>query len=83
MNYPELEKIQAVKETSQAIGEFLAWLSGQGIILGRFEAVDGLDGEWIMPIYRQNNQLLADYFNIDLNKVEKERMALIESLNTE
>ena len=68
---PELEKMQAVRDDSQKIGEFLGWLSGKDIELSIYDE----GAEEICPITQTPEQLLADYFEIDLAKCERERSA--------
>lgn len=36
-DYPEHDKLSKIKDRSQAIGEFLEWLSGQGVNLMRWQ----------------------------------------------
>lgn len=73
--YPECEKMAAIREKSQGIGEFLDWLSERGIILASYYEEAGLS-----PRHTNIEQLLAEYFNIDLNKVEKEKQAMLAEL---
>jgi hypothetical protein len=69
----EFEKLVAVKDQSQAIGEFLEALADQGILLCKFRR--GV-GEWV-PEHIPVNERLAAYFHIDLDKLEAERMAAL------
>ena len=73
---PELNKMQTVHDNSQLIGEFLGWLSGKDIELGIYDE----GAEEICPITQTPEQLLADYFEIDLAKCEKERQALLDAV---
>lgn len=74
-SYPECEKMRAVHEKSQAIGEFLDWLSERGIILASYYEEAGLSP------YRVNIvELLAEYFDIDLDKAEQEKRTILEEL---
>lgn len=80
---PELDKMLVVRVRSQAIGEFLEWLAdtkGYGI----YSEDDAEDQEGNMQrlYFRAPNteQLLAEYFEIDLKKVEKERRAILKEL---
>lgn len=120
-----LDKMHAVKDKSQSIGEFLdLFLPEQGITLCTFREAGNngepprrwkrgvkkakLDGlptsrrepriadvlnedaeqnpeycEWpdeYLPVHKSIEQLLADYFEIDLKVVENERRAILESL---
>lgn len=76
--YPECAKMAAVQDKSQAIGAFLDWLSEKGIVLASYYE------EAELSPYRTNiEQLLAEYFEIDLDKVDKEKQAMIEELRRE
>ena len=72
--YPECDKIVAVHDQSQKLGEFLDWLREQG-----WELCEIWDDGWY-PIHKPAEQLLAEFFGIDLNKVEAERRALLEAI---
>ncbi len=76
--YPEHEKLKNVEEESQRIGEFLDWLTHErGFVLaawGKFES-----------LYPQNytvEGLLADYYKIDLIKIEKEKRQMLEGMRS-
>lgn len=98
----ELEKLEAVSERSQSIGEFLDWLFdtkkyhvGKYLTDAEYESEDNVyfvDGlyekeqfkrheigkEELMSIHIDIEKLLAEFFEIDLVKVEEERK---ETLN--
>lgn len=93
----ELEKIVAVREQSQAIGEFLdlqtkyvlaEWVKctkelHSGGVLGDY-------GEWryeecqfdehLLAVKKSIHQILADYFEIDLDKAEEEQRQILNEL---
>jgi len=75
---PTLDRRSGVIEESNSIGRFLDWLSGQGIRLARYEKVEGLRDEWLMPIYEGPSALLHRYFDIDPNAEETELRALLD-----
>ncbi len=88
---PTIDKMRSVKDQSQTIGGFLAWLqSEQKVQLMLYhEHTDrcldedgdhqcGLSEDSLTPEYRSIERLLADYFEIDLTQVEKERTALLD-----
>lgn len=104
-DYPECEKMIAINEKSQVIGEFLEWIqSGEAdnskfnrpIFLAAFAIVttyhdlndvekDFPEDEWevgerIMRFSYTTEMLLAKFFKIDMNKVEKERRAMLEEI---
>ncbi len=76
---PELDKMLAVKDKSQVIGEFLDWLQhDKKIALAHCE--DGEDELYM--VYDSIETLLAEYFGIDLKKIEEERRAILKSLDS-
>lgn len=71
-NYPEHEKLEKVKEKSQAIGEFVDWCNNEKeIVLARW-GVNDLYAD-STPI----NKLLAEFFGIDLIKLEIEKQEML------
>lgn len=87
--YPESEKLLAVREESQKIGEFLEWLKSK-VTLATWEENEDDDtqaymAEILCPVYKYNGGngtqlLLAEYFGIDLDQVEEERRRILEEL---
>jgi len=85
---PELDKLAAIKGKSQIIGEFLVWLSDErGLHLGEYhEHTDECQtfggcgmrqGELYLASPGIEN-LLAEYFGIDLKKVAEEKDAVLD-----
>jgi hypothetical protein len=93
--YSELERLQAVRDRSQTIGEFLDWLCHEKNVLlvqsvpvasCLFKVSPGDSyQEWpfYCPIQDSYEELLAEYFNIDLKKVSSQKAALLASLRGE
>lgn len=90
---PELDKMMEVRETSQAIGEFLDWLYNSGYRIAQWHDHwdNGLDFDDVeyeeqpagwYPVPRRIEEWLAEYFEIDLDKVEKERRAILDEFRT-
>lgn len=90
---PECEKMRAVKEKSQAIGAFLEWLSAEkGVHLAEYHRhsracldheahlVCGLLENHSVRWNYNIERLLAEYFDIDLNKVEEEKEAILDAI---
>lgn len=94
---PELDKMKAVHDKSQAIGEFLDWVLQEkktflatehehdgkcGFIsrMGRGELCHSREGD-LLRLHYSIEKLLAEFFEIDLNKVESERRAILQSLH--
>lgn len=79
--YPEHERIHAVKEKSQAIGEFIDWLREKGVTLCTFRQheywpLDNIQGKRARTI----EEILSIYFDIDQDKIEKEKRAMLDEL---
>jgi hypothetical protein len=74
---PTLDAMSLVQTQSQAIGEFIDWLAGQGLAI--CGSVDGPRGERYFPDARSIERLLADYFGIDLRAAEEERQAILDA----
>jgi hypothetical protein len=90
---PELDKLKKVQETSQRIGEFLEWLqSVKHYVIAEWNHSDEDESDWIktpreadadeqlQPVTLGSygiEGLLAEYFNIDLKKVEQEKEAIL------
>ena len=72
--YPELEKMRRVNHISSQIGQFLEWLGEQGICLAKWE------GERLARYNPSITVLLAEYFEIDLGKADREREAILKSI---
>ena len=83
--YPECEKLVKHRQESQTIGKFLDWLKHErGCVIAYWDKGEYRgDDEQLYPCRDTIEQLLAEYFNIDLNKVEKERQQIIEDLRKE
>ena len=73
--YPECNKMLEVQDQSQTIGEFLDWLlHDKGAEIAEWR------GDQLFPMRGSIESLLAEFFEIDLEKVEKERRAILEEM---
>lgn len=110
---PELDKMLANRDKSQAIGEFLDWLQSEKKVLlkqneprriayfdSKFEKEIKKLGEnskagfelrlnnpnkWeevggVVDFSFRIEEILAEYFKVDLKKAEKERVAILDNL---
>ena len=97
---PELDRMLAVKEQSQAIGEFLDWLENHdslklcrrglvqddaAVIVNALTLKENIpEDDELKEGYVLNmtpiEKILAEYFNIDLAKIEQERRAILDSI---
>ena len=94
VKYPEHEKLQKVVDKSQAIGEFIDWLRGEKKIVfckyvqepvpdddenGYYnEDLDDVVKDMLLPTSLPIEETLAEYFGIDLNKLEAEKRQMID-----
>lgn len=76
---PELDKMHAVHDHSQAIGEFLEWLGQEKGL--RICTYDPKREEFNLATI-STIALLAEYFEIDLATVEAEKVAILESIRS-
>jgi hypothetical protein len=87
MSYPEHEKLQAVREKSQAIGEFMQWLCDQKELhLGRWVTTDP-GGTWETTSFEREHtdiqKLLAEFFEVDLDALYAEKEAMYQELRAQ
>lgn len=76
---PECDRLVAVSGESQRIGAFFAWLTHDRD--PQIELCERADrGDQLWPVSRSIEQLLAEYFEIDLDKVEAERRMLLSAV---
>jgi hypothetical protein len=74
---PECDRLVAVADESYKLGEFLDWLEqDQGLTLARWSRSE----DQLVPDCTPKEHLLAAYFKIDLDRVERERRALLAHL---
>jgi len=91
--YPEHDKLHAVVDKSQAIGEFCEWLqSEKGVaFMGREhvhseEECGKVSGFWQCDYYKGQREyfhfditkLLSEFFDIDLKKLDNEKRAMLD-----
>jgi len=82
---PECDRMAAVRDDARALGEFLEWLRDEeDVVLTRHvEPEPGAKGAdrftpGYYPIAMSIEDLLAHYFRIDLDTVEREKQALLD-----
>jgi len=71
--YPEHEKLKAASNQSNSVGAFLDWLQNDK----EYQLCELVHDNY-EPVYRNINNLLAEYFEIDEIKLEKEKQQMIE-----
>jgi hypothetical protein len=66
--YPEHEKLQEIRDQSQKCGEFLEWLEEQGYVE--------------ITARKSLTSLLAEFFEIDEEKLEREKRRMLDRLRS-
>lgn len=72
---PEHDKLKLVVDRSQSIGEFLQWMQSEKKI--RFAKWSDEEGG-LLDAYVDKLGLLSEFFNIDQQKLEMEKRAILE-----
>lgn len=80
--YPECEKMAAVKDRSQVIGEFLDWLLNEKeFVIAHYDPYESDHGGETLVCDQKDIEIwLAEFFNIDLDKIEKERCQILDEI---
>ena len=88
--YPEHVKLGAIKDKSQTVYDFLEWAGEKGMHLGEWEPTQRrtANGQFgrnrivphMHPVQTSKRDLLAEFFDIDLNKIEKEMRAMLDEM---
>lgn len=77
---PELDKrsgiINSRVSPTQTLGEFYDWLQAQGLVLARWDK----ETQEYLPDFINPEQLFANFFGLDSDKMEQERRAILEAL---
>lgn len=86
---PEHEKLKALDGKNETIGEFIEWLQGSGFQICHIppEPEDGWE-EDVPASYKENYQpsrfpvsaWIAKFFDIDPEKLESEKRAILDTL---
>lgn len=71
---PACAKLALVADDSQKIGVFLDWLEERGIVLAHYDEDD------LERVFTRKEDLLAEYFDVDLKAVERERRAILAGI---
>lgn len=83
MEAPECDKMIAIQDKSMILSNFVDWLGSSGYAICTFEETPGYPKEQWISIRKSYEKLFAEYFGIDLKKVEQEKRAVLESLRNQ
>lgn len=76
--YPECEKLSAVRPEMMKITTFVEWLEEQGIKLCSPDDGGGMFSSGYAPVSESVEKILHRYFEIDPKKLEDERRLILE-----
>jgi len=79
-SYPEHAKLHAVALRSQTCGEFLEWLTEEkNLFVCRIDG-ENVRGPNYVPVSLSPTRLLAEFFEIDQDKIGAEKDAMVAEL---
>ena len=77
--YPEHEKLQKIADKSQEVGGFIDWLqSEKGVVFCIEEQKN--HGVELRPFHISIEKSLAEYFEIDLEKIQTEKKEILDDI---
>ena len=75
--HEELDKIKKVQDKTQAICEFMDWISSEkGLVLAQYPE----NSDFLHPSFSKKEDLVAEFYDIDLKKAEKERQGVLDHI---
>lgn len=82
LKFPEHEKIEALHGRNNLIGNFIEWLKETHTIAEWIDNEDenAFEDRILVPSMIRTDELIAKYFEIDLNKLENEKTAMLDSI---
>lgn len=73
--YPEHEKLKALGGENQIVGYFIDWLGENGFVIAEYDEITSR----LYPARLARDRLLAKHFEIDLDKLNDEKDAMLEA----
>jgi hypothetical protein len=81
--FPEHEKMAAVQEHTQVMGEWVSWLQAKGYVLAEYgtgKPGDDRSPDRLYAVHSDPMALMAEFFDIDPVKVETEKRAMLDEM---
>lgn len=75
--YPEHEKMRAIREKADLLGDFLETMRFRGYSMSTQNRL----GDWSPVDPSAYELLLASYFGIDMRKIEAEKKEMLKKIN--
>jgi len=76
--YPEHDKLKNISKISQELGSILDYLNSKGYTLRKWYEDENYGG--YVAIDQSITQILAEYYKIDLNMIDVEKMQMINEI---
>lgn len=73
--YPEHEKLKSLNGVNQTVGDFIEWLGERDLIIAEYG-----NGTELMPASKSRDSLLAEFFEIDRQKLEREKRQMLDAI---
>ena len=80
LEYSEIEKLHKSRNNIQIIHDFLEWAMKEKIMVLSSPDPSDPEGNTYIPNFEAKIKLVAEYFKIDLDKLDAERQALLGEL---
>ena len=80
MKYLEHEKLKEIQKETQLCGEFLEWLMSKYTFC-EYNRHRSDDNQVLVPAgYINKQKLLAEFYDIDLDEIEREKRQMLDEL---
>jgi hypothetical protein len=80
-DFPHCRKLSEASKDTQPAGEFIEWLATRGIVLAEQTDEPGSGSFGLVPCTLWVSELLAEWKNIDMREVERERREMLVTLS--
>ena len=77
---PECDKALKHRDESLFLSNFVDWLEENGYAVCTLEATPGYPSDQWIPHRKPFGEIFADYYGIDSNAMEKEKLAILQAL---
>jgi hypothetical protein len=78
--YPEHEKLTALGDKNQVVGDFIKWLKKEGYVFAKYGDRQGRYQEELFDHHPPMSFLLGNFFEIDPDKIEAEKEQMLQDL---
>lgn len=69
---PEHQKLKDLNGANQIVGDFIEWLSDNGMVIAQYE------GSRLWPVTKSRDTLIAEHFGIDPKRLDTEKQQVLD-----